>query len=134
MDFIGTISLLRFPCQLTWSPLLWPISRKLKLTSVMRPGSSTFTHALRLATRPSEFIPPFINSIELHLPMISLYSCVFIRRRYAREIGPKIQAFFEDYFQIPFPLPKQDMIAIPDFAAGLFPFFLFKFENVFLSF
>lgn len=40
--------------------------------------------------------------------------------RYASEIGPKIQAFFEDYFQIPFPLPKQDMIAIPDFAAGLF--------------
>ncbi len=41
-------------------------------------------------------------------------------QRYASEIGPKIQAFFEDYFQIPFPLPKQDMIAIPDFAAGLF--------------
>ncbi|EFX67104.1 hypothetical protein DAPPUDRAFT_302210 [Daphnia pulex] len=38
--------------------------------------------------------------------------------QYASEIGPKIQAFFEDYFQIPFPLPKQDMIAIPDFAAG----------------
>jgi hypothetical protein len=64
MDFIGTISLLRFPCQLTWSPLLWPISRKLKLTSVMRPGSSTFTHALRLATRPSEFIPSFLHQFN----------------------------------------------------------------------
>jgi len=39
--------------------------------------------------------------------------------RYAREIGPKIQAFFEHYFQIPYPLPKQDMIAIPDFSAGM---------------
>ncbi|XP_046438221.1 aminopeptidase N-like [Daphnia pulex] len=38
--------------------------------------------------------------------------------QYASEIGPKIQTFFEDYFQIPFPLPKQDMIAIPDFASG----------------
>ena len=37
---------------------------------------------------------------------------------YARDIGPKILKFFEDYFQVKFPLPKQDMIAIPDFAAG----------------
>eukprot|EP00088_Acartia_fossae_P031208 TRINITY_DN3213_c0_g1_i1.p1 TRINITY_DN3213_c0_g1~~TRINITY_DN3213_c0_g1_i1.p1 ORF type:complete len:964 (+),score=231.16 TRINITY_DN3213_c0_g1_i1:49-2940(+) len=37
---------------------------------------------------------------------------------YARDIGPKILAFFEDYFKVPFPLPKQDMIAIPDFGAG----------------
>ena len=85
----------------------------------------------------SLFLPSFINSIELlHLQDdFLIHSCVFIRQRYAREIGPKIQAFFEDYFQIPFPLPKQDMIAIPDFAAGLFPvFYFFKFENVFLSF
>lgn len=38
--------------------------------------------------------------------------------RYAVELGPKIQAFFEDYFDIPYPLPKQDMIAIPDFPHG----------------
>lgn len=37
---------------------------------------------------------------------------------YARDIGPKILEFFEDYFQVKFPLPKQDMIAIPDFGAG----------------
>jgi len=37
---------------------------------------------------------------------------------YAREIGPKILEFFEGYFNISFPLPKQDMIAIPDFGAG----------------
>jgi len=37
---------------------------------------------------------------------------------YADDIGPKILQFFEEYFNIPFPLPKQDMIAIPDFGAG----------------
>lgn len=37
---------------------------------------------------------------------------------YAAEIGPKVLKFYEDYFKIKFPLPKIDMIAIPDFAAG----------------
>lgn len=35
---------------------------------------------------------------------------------YAAEIGPKLLKFYEDYFQIKFPLPKIDMIAIPDFG------------------
>ena len=33
-------------------------------------------------------------------------------------IGPKVLAFFEDYFQMPFPLPKQDMVAVPSAFAG----------------
>ena len=31
--------------------------------------------------------------------------------RYAAAVGPRILSFYEDYFQIPYPLPKQDMIA-----------------------
>ncbi|XP_014255315.1 aminopeptidase N-like [Cimex lectularius] len=38
--------------------------------------------------------------------------------RYALDIGPKILQYFESYFQIPYPLQKMDMIALPDFAAG----------------
>ena len=38
--------------------------------------------------------------------------------QYAKQIGPKILEFFETYFNVKFPLPKQDMIAIPDFGAG----------------
>ena len=38
--------------------------------------------------------------------------------RYAKIIGPKTQAFYEDYFQVPFPLPKQDMMAIPSAFVG----------------
>lgn len=38
--------------------------------------------------------------------------------RYALEIGPRILRHFESYFQISFPLPKVDMVALPDFGAG----------------
>lgn len=34
------------------------------------------------------------------------------------ECGKRMLSFFSDYFDIGFPLPKLDMIAIPDFAAG----------------
>ena len=37
---------------------------------------------------------------------------------YSRKIGPQILSHFEDYFNVSYPLPKQDMIAIPDFSAG----------------
>ncbi|VVC87169.1 unnamed protein product [Leptidea sinapis] len=37
---------------------------------------------------------------------------------YAATIGPKVLTYFEKFFDVPFPLPKQDMFAIPDFSAG----------------
>ncbi|XP_037296627.1 aminopeptidase N-like [Manduca sexta] len=37
---------------------------------------------------------------------------------FALEIGPKILRFLEDYYKIKFPLPKIDMIALPDFKNG----------------
>ncbi|XP_014220654.1 aminopeptidase N [Trichogramma pretiosum] len=37
---------------------------------------------------------------------------------YSLKIGPQILNYFEDYFKIKFPLPKIDMVALPDFAAG----------------
>ncbi|CAL4078622.1 unnamed protein product, partial [Meganyctiphanes norvegica] len=37
---------------------------------------------------------------------------------YARQIGPKVLTYFTKYFNIPYPLPKQDMVAVPDFRAG----------------
>ena len=38
--------------------------------------------------------------------------------RYALDIGANITDFFTNYFDLPYPLPKQDMIAIPDFVSG----------------
>ncbi|KAK3599710.1 hypothetical protein CHS0354_037183 [Potamilus streckersoni] len=37
---------------------------------------------------------------------------------YSLDVGVKILEYFEDYFDVEYPLPKQDMIAIPDFSAG----------------
>lgn len=37
---------------------------------------------------------------------------------YASQITDKLFSFFEDYFQIPYALPKTDMIAIPNFIHG----------------
>lgn len=37
---------------------------------------------------------------------------------FAAETGAKILSYYNQYFGIPYPLPKLDMLAIPDFAAG----------------
>ncbi|KAH8851642.1 Aminopeptidase N [Schistosoma japonicum] len=38
--------------------------------------------------------------------------------KYALETGKKIIGFFEEYFELSYPLRKTDMVAVPDFAAG----------------
>ncbi|XP_035513793.1 endoplasmic reticulum aminopeptidase 2 [Morone saxatilis] len=38
--------------------------------------------------------------------------------RYALEVAVKMLDFYEEYFNIQYPLPKQDLIAIPDFQSG----------------
>ena len=38
--------------------------------------------------------------------------------RFALETSVRLLTYFNDYFGIPFPLPKLDHLAIPDFAAG----------------
>ncbi|RVX66064.1 hypothetical protein B0A52_09998 [Exophiala mesophila] len=38
--------------------------------------------------------------------------------KFALDVAAKTLAFYEKTFQAPYPLPKMDMVAIPDFAAG----------------
>lgn len=37
---------------------------------------------------------------------------------YALDVGPKLLTFLEGFFGIDYPLPKVDMIALPDFTAA----------------
>jgi aminopeptidase N len=37
---------------------------------------------------------------------------------YSLSVRSKIMDFYEDYFILDFPLPKEDNLAIPDFKAG----------------
>ena len=38
--------------------------------------------------------------------------------QFALDTAAVVMPFYEDYFGVAFPLPKQDLVAIPDFAAG----------------
>eukprot|EP00668_Euglena_longa_P044304 GGOE01058911.1.p1 GENE.GGOE01058911.1~~GGOE01058911.1.p1 ORF type:complete len:766 (+),score=277.53 GGOE01058911.1:351-2648(+) len=40
------------------------------------------------------------------------------RCEYALRFAARVLEFYNDFFGVPFPLPKMDMIAVPDFAAG----------------
>ncbi|XP_063847044.1 glutamyl aminopeptidase-like [Scylla paramamosain] len=40
------------------------------------------------------------------------------RANYSLQLGVNVLNYFEDYFKVEYPLPKQDMIAIPDFISG----------------
>lgn len=37
---------------------------------------------------------------------------------FALDIACRSLPFYDSYFNIPFPLPKLDLLAVPDFAAG----------------
>ncbi len=39
------------------------------------------------------------------------------------QVATKTLPFYKDYFSVPYPLPKIDLIAIADFAAGLYHFY-----------
>ncbi|XP_068228789.1 LOW QUALITY PROTEIN: aminopeptidase N-like [Palaemon carinicauda] len=66
----------------------------------------------------SDFV--YLNSTSDNGTLFRVWAreSVINQAEYSNDIGPKILTHFEDYFQVPYPLPKQDMIALPDFSAG----------------
>ncbi|KAL0271356.1 UNVERIFIED_CONTAM: hypothetical protein PYX00_008471 [Menopon gallinae] len=63
-------------------------------------------------------VSDFVNITSKNRFAVWARSDAISQAKYALEIGPKCLKYFEEYFDIDFPLPKVDMIALPDFAAG----------------
>lgn len=40
--------------------------------------------------------------------------------KFALEVATKVLPYYKDYFNIAYPLPKMDLIAIADFSVGKF--------------
>ncbi|KAM6033337.1 LOW QUALITY PROTEIN: endoplasmic reticulum aminopeptidase 1-like [Chlamydotis macqueenii] len=61
-----------------------------------------------------------ISKITSHGVKISVYTVPdkINQADYALDAAVKLLDFYEDYFNIPYPLPKQDLAAIPDFQSG----------------
>ena len=60
------------------------------------------------------------TEINCGIPYILVWSRknAVSRLKYAMDLGPKVSKFYENFFNVPFPLPKQDMAAVPDFPIG----------------
>ncbi|OXB75701.1 UNVERIFIED_CONTAM: hypothetical protein H355_016218 [Colinus virginianus] len=61
-----------------------------------------------------------ISKVSSHGVKISVYTVPekINQAHYALDTAVKLLDFYEDYFSIPYPLPKQDLAAIPDFQSG----------------
>ncbi|XP_075583234.1 endoplasmic reticulum aminopeptidase 1 [Pelecanus crispus] len=61
-----------------------------------------------------------ISKVTSHGIKISVYAVPdkINQADYALDAAVKLLDFYEDYFSIPYPLPKQDLAAIPDFQSG----------------
>ncbi|XP_061117877.1 endoplasmic reticulum aminopeptidase 1-like [Conger conger] len=71
-----------------------------------------------LAFIVSDFLS--ISKMSQHGVKISVYAVPekIDQAEFALEAAVRLLDFYEDYFDIPYPLPKQDLAAIPDFQSG----------------
>ncbi|KAL5248988.1 hypothetical protein ACHWQZ_G018001 [Mnemiopsis leidyi] len=62
----------------------------------------------------------YVEARDRNNVLIRVYTPVGKKEQgeFALDVAVKTLPFYNDYFEIPYPLPKMDLIAIPDFAAG----------------
>ncbi|KAF2109018.1 peptidase family M1-domain-containing protein [Lophiotrema nucula] len=83
----------------------------------------TFNKSPLMSTYLLAFIVGELNYIETNSFRVPVRVYAPVDRdvehgRFSLELAAKTLAFYEKTFDSPFPLPKMDMIAIPDFSAG----------------
>lgn len=76
---------------------------------------------LRMSTYLVAFIVTDFRNIVVQSPAKPVFRLwsrkdVLNQTAYVSKIGPSILRYLEEYFGIPFPLEKQDIVALPDFG------------------
>lgn len=102
------------------------LSNMPKLKTVELPGG-LFEDQFDTSVKMSTYLVAFIVSDFLsvtkttqHGVKISVYAVPekIDQTAFALDAAVKLLDFYDDYFDIPYPLPKQDLAAIPDFQSG----------------
>ncbi|XP_028270660.1 endoplasmic reticulum aminopeptidase 2 [Parambassis ranga] len=82
-----------------------------------------FAPSVRMSTYLVAFVVCDFKSVTAKTSsgvQVSIYAAPekWLQTHYALEVAVKMLDFYEEYFNIRYPLPKQDLIAIPDFQSG----------------
>ncbi|KFP66869.1 Endoplasmic reticulum aminopeptidase 1, partial [Cariama cristata] len=114
-----SIKIRREPKHLALSNM--PIVKSVNLTPWL--VEDHFDTSVKMSTYLVAFIVSDFKSISkmtAHGVKISVYTVPdkINQADYALDAAVKLLDFYEDYFSIPYPLPKQDLAAIPDFQSG----------------
>uniref|UniRef100_A0A3P9M0M0 Aminopeptidase n=1 Tax=Oryzias latipes TaxID=8090 RepID=A0A3P9M0M0_ORYLA len=102
------------------------ISNMPKVRTVELPGDLLEDHfdtTVRMSTYLVAYIVSDFQSVSRttqHGVKISIYAVPekINQTAFALDAAVKLLDFYDDYFDIPYPLPKQDLAAIPDFQSG----------------
>ncbi|KAJ8380418.1 hypothetical protein SKAU_G00011960 [Synaphobranchus kaupii] len=137
-DFEPTAARMAFPCfdeplfKATFSIKIQRERRHIALSNMPRIQTvehedglveDIFDRSVRMSTYLVAFVVCDFRSVSGNTSSgvkVSVYAVPekWNQTHYALEVAVKLLEFYEAYFNISFPLPKQDLIAIPDFQSG----------------
>uniref|UniRef100_A0A1A8KRL1 Aminopeptidase n=2 Tax=Nothobranchius TaxID=28779 RepID=A0A1A8KRL1_NOTKU len=115
-----------FTVQIIREPRHIAISNMPKVKTVVLPGDLLEDHfdtTVKMSTYLVAYIVSDFLSVSRttqHGVKISIYAVPekINQTAFALDAAVKLLDFYDDYFDIPYPLPKQDLAAIPDFQSG----------------
>uniref|UniRef100_A0A8C9TKW0 Aminopeptidase n=1 Tax=Scleropages formosus TaxID=113540 RepID=A0A8C9TKW0_SCLFO len=136
-DFEPTAARMAFPCfdepqfKATFSIRLLREKRHIALTNMPKVTvelnngleEDYFARSVRMSTYLVAYVVcdfTFVTAKTTSGVQVSVYAVPekWNQTHYALEAAVKLLEFYESYFGISYPLPKQDLIAIPDFQGG----------------